>query len=107
MEDKGVVLLSGGIDSTTCLAIAVESLGRENITALNLGYGQKHEKELIAARTIAGYYGVDYIELDIAEIFQFSNSSLLKHSTKEISKGNYNKQKEDEGIVDTSVPFRN
>ena len=50
---KALVLLSGGLDSATCLAIAVKQYGAENVIALSVWYGQKHEKELQAARQIA------------------------------------------------------
>ena len=46
---KAMVLLSGGIDSTTCLGMAVERFGRENVIALSISYGQKHEKEVLAS----------------------------------------------------------
>lgn len=46
---KKVVLLSGGIDSTTCLAQAVQVCGAENVTALCVFYGQKHSREMAAA----------------------------------------------------------
>ena len=52
---KCVVLLSGGVDSTTCLAIAVEKYKKENVLALTAYYGQRHEKELQAARNVAAY----------------------------------------------------
>ena len=55
---KKVVLLSGGIDSTTCLAQAVQVCGAENVTALCVFYGQKHSREMAAARKVAAYYGV-------------------------------------------------
>lgn len=42
---KAVVLLSGGIDSTTCLAAAVERYGADEVAALSIYYGQKHDKE--------------------------------------------------------------
>ena len=42
---KKVVLLSGGIDSTTCLAQAVQVCGAENVTALCVFYGQKHSRD--------------------------------------------------------------
>ena len=54
---KKVVLLSGGIDSTTCLAQAVQVCGAENVTALCVFYGQKHSREMAAARKVAAYYG--------------------------------------------------
>lgn len=50
-RDKAVVLLSGGLDSTTTLAIAMEQ-GFETY-ALSFRYGQRHEVELEAARKIA------------------------------------------------------
>ena len=44
---KAVVLLSGGVDSATCLGMAVQRYGKENVTALSIIYGQKHIKEII------------------------------------------------------------
>ena len=43
---KAMVLFSGGIDSTTCLGMAVEKYGPENVIALSISYGQKHTKEI-------------------------------------------------------------
>ena len=55
---KALVLFSGGVDSTTCLAIAVDKYGKDNVLALSISYGQKHSKETEAAEKIAAYYGV-------------------------------------------------
>ena len=43
---KALVLTSGGVDSATCLALAVEKYGAEQVLALAIWYGQKHKKEL-------------------------------------------------------------
>jgi 7-cyano-7-deazaguanine synthase len=51
-----VVLLSGGVDSTTCLAIA-QSLGFE-VHALTVAYGQRHAFEIEAAQKVAQAFGV-------------------------------------------------
>jgi len=48
-KQKAVVLFSGGVDSTTCLALAIERFGKENVVPLSIQYGQKHSKELEAA----------------------------------------------------------
>lgn len=105
---KAVVLSSGGIDSTTCLAIAINTYGKENVVTLSMWYGQRHDKELECAREIAKYYGVDHYELDLSKIFEKSNCSLLKQSTEEIAHGSYaEQQKGCEGPVATYVPFRN
>ena len=39
---KVLVLSSGGIDSSTCLGLAVNKYGNENVVALSIYYGQKH-----------------------------------------------------------------
>lgn len=56
MDKKAVVLLSGGIDSTTALAIAKQQ-GFE-VYAISFRYGQTHEYELTAAKKIAEYFDV-------------------------------------------------
>ena len=50
---KATVLASGGVDSTTALAQAVERYGAAKVTAVSVLYGQKHIKELEAAEKIA------------------------------------------------------
>ena len=89
---KALILLSGGIDSTTCLAIAVEKYGRENVVALSTLYGQKHTKELKAARNIAEYYNVELLEIDLAKVFAYSSCSLLSHSDEKIPHSSYAEQ---------------
>lgn len=53
---KAIVLLSGGLDSTTCLGVAKKE-GYE-LYALSFDYGQKHKVELGAAKRVAEHYGV-------------------------------------------------
>lgn len=106
---KAMVLLSGGIDSTTCLGMAVERFGRENVIALSISYGQKHEKEVLASERVAEYYGIEQMKLDLAEIFKYSDCSLLQHSSQEVPEEAYAEQLEkmDGKPVTTYVPFRN
>lgn len=106
---KALVLFSGGVDSTTCLGIAVDKYGAEEVLALSVYYGQKHSRELEAAEKITAYYGVKHKKLDLALIFVDSDCSLLKGSSKEIPKESYAEQlKETDGSpVSTYVPFRN
>lgn len=106
---KAMVLFSDGIDSTTCLGMAVEKYGPENVIALSISYGQKHTKEIEASDKIVKYYNVEHIYLDLAKIFQYSDCSLLSHSDKEIPKESYDEQiKSTNGSpVSTYVPFRN
>ena len=106
---KALVLFSGGVDSTTCLGLAIDKYGKENVVALSVSYGQKHTKEIECSRKIAEYYGVEHIYLDLAKIFEYSDCSLLEHSDREIPKESYAEQieKGDGKPVSTYVPFRN
>ncbi len=64
-----VVLLSGGLDSTTCLALARERGFR--CFALSFAYGQRHSQELAAAARVATALGVErhlVLELDLRPI---------------------------------------
>ena len=58
-----VLLLSGGLDSTTMLAQALTDGYR--VTALTFRYGQRHAGEVVAATRIAGHYGVAHHIIDI------------------------------------------
>ena len=69
-----VLLLSGGLDSTTMLALATSE--RYDVNALTFRYGQRHEHEVDSARTIAGRYRVArHVVMDI-DLRAFGGSSL-------------------------------
>ena len=104
---KATVLLSGGVDSTTCLAIAIKKFGRENVTAVSIFYGQRHERELTSAKKIAEYYGVNHYEFDAAQIMAYSDSALMNTSTKNLEPTTYGEQIKKSPRVETYVPFRN
>ena len=106
---KAMVLCSGGVDSPTCLGIAVDKYGAENVVALSIYYGQRHTKEIESADKVTEYYGVEHISLDLEKIFQYSDCSLLAHSDKEIPEESYAEQikKTNGSPVSTYVPFRN
>ena len=71
---KAVVLLSGGLDSTTTLAYAL-SQGYE-VAALTVSYGQRHSRELASARAVAEHYGLKtHVVLDLDLSF-LRNSAL-------------------------------
>ena len=104
---KALVLSSGGVDSTTCLAMAIDSLGHENVSALSIWYGQKHKKELDCAKAIADYYKVPHYELNLTQVMSYSNSYLLSSSSESIDHRSYGEQIAESGSVSTYVPFRN
>lgn len=98
---KAIVLLSGGLDSSTALYVA-KNQGFDEIYALTFEYGQKHDKEIDSARTIARVAGVK--EHKIVRLFldRWGGSSLTD-PTMEIQDGNVERT----DIPDTYVPARN
>lgn len=106
-----LILNSGGMDSTVCVAYAIDKYGKNNVITASLYYGQKHDKELKCAQAIAEYYGVKHIEEDISSVMKYAGNvcSLVKGSKDEIIDKSYADQiKENgEGRVGTYVPFRN
>ena len=103
---KAVVLLSGGLDSSTCLAMAVREYGAKNVLAVSAYYGQKHDRELTSAKKVSEYYAVKHEIIDLQKIFVGSTCSLLKESEAEIPETTY-KEQVNAGTVSTYVPFRN
>lgn len=71
---KAIVLLSGGLDSATAAAQAIAD-GYAPI-ALSFRYGQRHERELAAAQTVAAHLGIqDHYVMDV-NLAQWGGSSL-------------------------------
>ena len=105
---KAVILSSGGVDSTTCLALAVKEYGANNVATISVFYGQKHQRELDAARRVAKHYGVRHNEYDLASVFHGSTCALLAGAPHEIEHRSYAEQLAGrDGGVSTYVPFRN
>lgn len=74
MPQKAVLLLSGGLDSTTMLALAVQQ--GFDVHAMTFRYGQRHSSEIEAARRVARRYGVtDHVVVDI-DLRTFGGSAL-------------------------------
>jgi 7-cyano-7-deazaguanine synthase len=101
-RNKAVVLLSGGIDSTTVLSIALRE-GYE-VFALSFSYGQRHLAELDAARKIAARAGVAEHRIATIDLRAFGGSALT--SDLEVPKGRPMAEIA-EGIPVTYVPARN
>ncbi len=116
MKNKAVVLMSGGMDSALCAAIAKES-GFE-LTALHLNYGQRTQsKEKKAFLDLIKYFGIyEILEVDVSYFSQIGSSSLTDKNinvpitnyelriTNELPTPNSQLQTD---IPTTYVPFRN
>ena len=102
-DKKAVILLSGGLDSATTLAIA-HSQGFE-CYALTFRYGQRHKREIEAAKKIADSLGaVEHRIIDI-DLAQFGGSALTD-STIEVPKDRTDLDNHNQ-IPSTYVPARN
>ena len=96
MRPRAIVLLSGGLDSTTCLAWAQ---ARYECIALSFMYGQRSTTELVAAQALTERAGVEHRIINI-DLGNLGGSALTDHN---ISVPDH----EQEGIPITYVPARN
>ena len=98
---KAVLLVSGGLDSTTCLAIAREQ--DFDLYALTINYGQRHDHELNSAKMVVDFYSIqDHSIIDI-DLRQFGGSAL----TDQIDVPKNRDPSEMVDIPATYVPARN
>lgn len=97
---KAVIILSGGVDSTTLLY----KLVRENyeVYALSFNYGQRHNKELEMAKKTCEKLGVNHKIVDISSIKELLKGNALTDNI-EVPEGHYNKK----NMKITVVPNRN
>ena len=104
MRRMGVVLLSGGLDSTTVAAYA-KAAGYE-MAALTFNYGQRHRRELEAAKIVAGTLGIQHEVVDLPVMKKLSWYSALTASGLDVPK---DRTIEDptQDIPATYVPLRN
>jgi 7-cyano-7-deazaguanine synthase len=96
---RAVVLLSGGLDSATCLAIARDQ-GFET-HALSVAYGQRHAAEISAARRLATALGARAHRVAQVELGQFGGSALTDPAIA------IPENRTDDDIPATYVPARN
>jgi 7-cyano-7-deazaguanine synthase len=106
---KTLVLLSGGMDSATALGLSIHKTVNEcgepvrNVEAVSFNYGQRHSRELIAARNLVMYYGgLNHTIMDLrGAAMAFEGSALTGGG--DVPLGHY----ADESMKKTVVPNRN
>jgi 7-cyano-7-deazaguanine synthase len=100
---KAVIVLSGGMDSTTALAWAKNDPRVEVAGVLHFQYGSKHNRqELMAVEKIAEHYAVKLEVVHLADVARLFKSDLL-NTGEAVPEGHY----ADESMKKTVVPFRN
>lgn len=98
---KTLVVYSGGIDSTVLLYDVVASGDRA--AAISFNYGQRHVRELDAARAICADLGVEHRIVSLTELSQLLTGSSLTNPSIEVPDGHYT----DSTMKATVVPNRN
>ncbi|MBT3217365.1 MAG: 7-cyano-7-deazaguanine synthase QueC [Candidatus Marinimicrobia bacterium] len=71
---KTIVLLSGGLDSATCLAMAMNN--KYSVYALSFNYGQRHKFEITSAKRIASKYAIEKHKIIDIDLTTFGGSAL-------------------------------
>jgi len=100
---KALVILSGGMDSTTLLHDVANGYAVPSILALTFDYGSKHnKKEIRQAKYNCKVLGIEHIIIRMQDVFKHFKSSLLE-SGDDIPEGHY----KDSSMKSTVVPFRN
>jgi len=82
MKKKAVVVHSGGMDSSLCLALAIKEFGASEVLSLSFTYNQRHSIELKRAEEISKHFGVDHVELDLSCLSQITESALIGNDQK-------------------------
>ena len=98
---KIVVVFSGGMDSTVLLHHLLHE-GHE-VKALSVNYGQRHGRELDAARALCKLLSIEHREVDLSSIAPLLSASALTNTTSTIPEGHY----QDDSMRITVVPNRN
>ena len=105
-SQNAVVLLSGGLDSVTCLYWAKANYA--NVTAISFNYGQRHNSELNAAKKIAATAQVNHriIDIDLAQLggSALTDASLVVPDAKQTD---FSDNQHNDSIPITYVPARN
>lgn len=103
IANRAVIIISGGMDSTTLLYRLIRE--KREIFALSFNYGQKHKKELDCAKKVCQRFGIPHKIIDLTTLQQsqiFGESSLTSEKVK-VPEGNYT----DLSMQSTVVPNRN
>ncbi len=96
LQSQALILLSGGQDSATCLAIALNEC--ETVEAIAFDYGQRHKIELIQAQKIADLANIKLTILDLNVLSHLSQNALTSDIPIETKAGE---------LPSTFVPGRN
>ena len=73
---QAIVVHSGGMDSSLCLALAVQEFGASNVLSVSFDYHQRHNNEIERAQKIATHFKVDHTVIDLNCLAQITENAL-------------------------------
>lgn len=79
INKKAIVIHSGGMDSSLCLALASREFGHQNVLSLSFNYGQRHSIELQRSEKICRDWSVDHAVLNIDCLKEITKDALTHH----------------------------
>jgi 7-cyano-7-deazaguanine synthase len=74
---KVVVIHSGGMDSSICLALKVREFGKNQVVSLTFEYDQRHAVEVEAAKKISGHFGVEHVVIPFHGLKALTSNALI------------------------------
>lgn len=80
MKKEAIVVHSGGMDSSICLALAIREFGAGNVLSLSFSYNQRHSNELVQAAKICRTWNVDHRILSIDCLTEITSNALTDSS---------------------------
>ena len=103
---KAVVVLSGGQDSATCLALAVRKYGAREVAAITFAYGQRHAVEVKYARRLARHFGVAAHKVVKLDFYKDITQSALLNPEMKIRESPSPKSKSKNGSCNSNLRLR-
>lgn len=80
LTKDAVVIHSGGMDSSICLALAIKEFGVQNVLSLSFNYHQRHSPELVQAEQICKDWGVDHTVINVDCLAAITENALTNNS---------------------------
>lgn len=74
---KTIVIHSGGMDSSICLALAIQEFGKDSVLSLTFNYNQRHSPEIQQAQKICEDWNVDHTIIDIRCLKAITDNALI------------------------------
>lgn len=78
---QAIVIHSGGMDSSICLALAIKEFGNDNVLSLSFDYQQRHRIEQASAAKICQIWSVDHKVIRMDYLSEITTNALLDHNS--------------------------